>query len=202
MDALTDMDTPKKIPQGFQAENPDIDGAIFQPLRMISATGGPVLHFLKADSPLLPDFNGNFGEIYFSEVEPGAVKAWKRHRRQTQLFAVPVGRAKIVLFDGRAVSPTAGWLREYLLGRPDHYGLLRIPCGVWYGIATLGQNTALICNCVDIPHDPDEGEHLPPDALTIPYTWQTTWQSDGGACQWRECDYISGVNIVKDHPCQ
>jgi dTDP-4-dehydrorhamnose 3,5-epimerase len=149
-----------------------IDGALFLPLRIIPADGGPVLRFLRPDSPLLPDFSGGFGEIYFSEVEPGAIKAWKRHRRQTQLFAVPCGRVRIALYDGRSGSLTAGNVRERLLGRPDNYGLLRIPPGVWYGFAALGQEPALICNCADIPHDPDEGERLPPTDRAIPYIWR------------------------------
>ncbi|MDR2054905.1 MAG: dTDP-4-dehydrorhamnose 3,5-epimerase family protein [Desulfovibrio sp.] len=155
-----------------QVENTGIEGALFLPLRVIPANGGPVLHFLRQGSPLLPDFAKGFGEVYFSEAEPGAVKAWKRHRRQTQLFTVPGGRAKIVLYDGRANSPSAGKVLERFLGRPEHYGLLRIPCGVWYGFAALGQRTALICNCADIPHDPAESERLPPDDPAIPYAWR------------------------------
>jgi dTDP-4-dehydrorhamnose 3,5-epimerase len=149
-----------------------IDGALISPLRVIPATGGPVLHFLRPQSPLLPDFSKEFGEIYFSEAVPGAVKAWKRHRRQTQLFAVPAGLAQIVLYDARENSPTLGRLRECTLGRPDNYALLRIPCGVWYGFAAIGQCAALICNCADCPHDPEEGERLPPDTPAIPYKWQ------------------------------
>ena len=155
-----------------RVEKTDIDGVFFLPLRVVPANGGPVLHFLRRDSPLLPDFTRGFGEIYFSEAEPGAVKAWKRHRLQTQLFAVPGGRAKIVLYDGRGNSSTTGNMLECFLGRPDHYGLLRIPCGVWYGFAALDRHPALICNCADIPHDPAEGERLPPDDPAIPYDWQ------------------------------
>jgi dTDP-4-dehydrorhamnose 3,5-epimerase len=174
------MDTPAQaMPQAQSAgnapalaEDTGIDGALFLPLRVIPANGGPVLHFLRQGSPLLPDFTRGFGEVYFSEAEPGAIKAWKRHRLQTQLFAVPGGRAKIVLYDGRKNSPTTGNIVECLLGRPDHYGLLRIPCGVWYGFAALGRRPALICNCADIPHDPAEGERLPPDAPAIPYAWR------------------------------
>lgn len=148
-----------------------IDGALFQPLKIIAAQGGPVLHMLRAGAPLLPDFSGAFGEIYFSEVEPGSVKAWKRHTRQTQLFAVPVGRLRIVLYDGRSASPSRGALVERRLGRPDDYGLLRIPPLVWYGFMAEGESPALICNCADIPHDPAEGERLPFDAAAIPYRW-------------------------------
>ncbi|MGE9986494.1 dTDP-4-dehydrorhamnose 3,5-epimerase family protein [Desulfovibrio sp. SGI.169] len=154
------------------ARDVGIAGALFQPLAVIPAPGGPVLRMLRPQSPLLPDFAGGFGEIYFSEVLPGAVKAWKRHRRQTQLFAVPRGLLAIVLYDDRPASPTCGALCELALGRPEHYGLLRIPPGVWYGFTALGEETALICNCADIPHDPAEGERRPPDDAGIPYRWK------------------------------
>lgn len=154
----------KPVPTG-------IEGALFQPLRVIPTPGGPVLHMLRAGSPLLPDFADGFGEIYFSEVLPGAVKAWKRHSRQTQLFAVPSGLLRIVLYDDRPASPTRGTLVERLLGRPDDYGLLRIPPLVWYGFTALGESPALICNCADLPHDPAEGERRPLDDPAVPYAW-------------------------------
>lgn len=71
----------------------------------------------------------------------------------------------------RPDSPTRNVLLELLLGRPDHYGLLRIPTGVWYGFTAAGDGPALICNCADLPHDPEEGEHLPADTKDIPYSW-------------------------------
>ncbi len=157
------------------AQDVGIAGALLQQLKIIPAEGGPVLHMLRPDSPLLPDFSKGFGEIYFSEVLPGHVKAWKRHTRQTQHFAVPSGLLKIVLYDDRPDSETRGVLCELALGRPEHYGLLRIPVNVWYGFTAMGDGPALICNCADIPHDPAEGQRLPAHDPSIPYTW-----SEGG----------------------
>lgn len=153
-----------------------IDGVCFQPLKVITTPGGPVMHMLRPDSPLRPhaetaDGELHLGEVYFSEVLPGAIKAWKRHRRQTQYYTVPHGLLKLVLYDTRPDSPTRGVLREVYLGRPDHYGLLRIPTGVWYGFTAATDEPALICNCADLPHDPEEGERLPADTKDIPYTW-------------------------------
>lgn len=153
------------------ARDVGIAGALLQPLKVISTEGGPVLHMLRPGSALLPDFSNGFGEIYFSEVLPGHVKAWKRHTRQTQHFAVPSGQLKIVLYDDREGSPTRGVLCELALGRPEHYGLLRVPVNVWYGFTTMGATPALICNCADIPHDPEEGRRLPMDDPGIPYRW-------------------------------
>lgn len=144
-----------------------IEGVVLLPLKIIPTDGGPVLHMLRSDSPL---FKG-FGELYFSEVLPGAVKAWKQHSRQTQHFAVPMGHLKIVLFDGRETSSTQGQVLELTLGRPDNYALLCIPPLVWYGFTALGTAPALICNCADMPHDPQEAVRKPVDTKDIPYRW-------------------------------
>lgn len=148
-----------------------INGAILEDLRIIKTVNGSVLHMVKADSPLQPDFSLRFGEIYFSEILPGKVNAWKRHARQTQLFSVPVGRLKIVLYDGRQDSSTFCNLCELELGRPDNYRLLRIPPGVWYGFSSKMDLPSLICNCADMPHDPQECERRDFNDPSIPYDW-------------------------------
>ncbi|MBQ9407476.1 MAG: dTDP-4-dehydrorhamnose 3,5-epimerase family protein [Desulfovibrio sp.] len=148
-----------------------ITGVRIQPLAIFPTPDGAVLHMLRPGAALFSDFGEGFGEIYFSEVLSGHVKAWKRHAHQTQHFAVPVGKIKIVLFDDREHSTTRGVLRELLLGRPDHYDLLRIPVNVWYGFTAIGDTSALICNCADIPHDPKEGITLPANDPSIPYRW-------------------------------
>ena len=152
------------------ARDAGIADALLQPLGVIPTPGGPVLHMLRPGCALWPE-GGRVGEVYFSEVLPGRVKAWKRHTRQTQRFAVPAGLLRIVLYDDRPGSPSEGALLEMLLGRPENYRLLCIPVGVWYGFTAMGAAPALICNCPDLPHDPTDGERLPQDTDRIPYRW-------------------------------
>ncbi|MDR0338954.1 MAG: dTDP-4-dehydrorhamnose 3,5-epimerase family protein [Desulfovibrio sp.] len=153
--------------------NPDgsapcaIDGVWTQELSVIEAAGGPVLHMLRADSPLFRDF----GEIYFSVVLPGAVKAWKLHREQSQNLAAPSGLVQVVVYDGRPSSPSMGKVESFLLGRPDYYRLLHIPPGVWYGFAGRSDAPAILANCVDIPHQQDDAFGLDADSSEIPYAW-------------------------------
>lgn len=134
-------------------------------LRQISDDRGTVLHMLRADAA---DFGG-FGECYFSEVLPGAVKAWKRHRRQTQNLAAPVGRIRLVLIDDRETGPPRVHAVE--LGRPDAYIRVRIPPGLWYGFTCVSRTSALLANCTDMPHDPDECEVRAWDDPAMPYRW-------------------------------
>lgn len=138
-----------------------IEGLLLTPLRVIADERGAVLHMLRADAP---DFT-RFGECYFSEIHPGAIKAWKRHRTHTQNLAVPVGRIRVVVSDQREESRTRGRFAALELGRPDAYARLRIPPRLWYGFIGLGPAAALIANCSDTPHDPQEAETLPPDGF-------------------------------------
>jgi len=143
-----------------------VNGVGVTELRQIIDNRGAVLHMLRSDAP---DFSG-FGECYFSEVAPGGVKAWKRHRMQTQHLAVPVGRIRLALFDDRDPS-VAGKVYVVELGRPDAYVRVRIPPQVWYGFACVGGEPALLANCTDRPHDPTESEVRPTDDPDIPYSW-------------------------------
>ena len=143
------------------------DGVELVELQQIETEGGSVLHMLRSDSPLFR----KFGEVYFSEVYSGVVKAWKRHKEMTQHFAVPVGKIRVVLFDDREDSKTKGKVCEYVLGRPDHYALLRIPPMVWYGFMSLSRGPTIIANCTDLPHAHEESVRALPDDPRFPYNW-------------------------------
>ena len=144
-----------------------IDGVLVTGLRQVVDERGAVLHHMRSDAP---EFT-TFGECYFSEMIPGAVKAWKRHSEQTQHLAVPIGRVRFVIYDDREVSPTNGSLEVVELGRPDHYNRLRIPKGLWYGFTCLSDQPALIANCTDEPHDPTDTELRAEHDPRIPYHW-------------------------------
>ena len=144
-----------------------IEGLIITELRQVNDERGSVLHMLRCDAP---EFT-RFGECYFSEVLPGAIKAWKRHRVQTQNVTVPVGRVRLVIYDDQVGSSSRGQLQVLELGRPDAYWRLRIQPGLWYGFACIGETPALLANCADLPHHPGESEALPVDHPTIPYNW-------------------------------
>ncbi len=167
-----------------------IAGVFCQLLRVIATPGGAVMHMLRPDMELLPGAadagkGGRLlvGEIYFSEVLPGCVKAWKRHTRQTQYFAVPVGLLGLVMYDDRLHSPTRGAMVSLRLGREGLYALVRIPCGVWYGFTALNGVPAVICNAADIPHDPEEGVKVAmdsPQGRAIPFDWSAPFPEQAG----------------------
>ena len=143
-----------------------IQGVAIHPLRQIPDERGKVMHMLRRDDPCFAEF----GEIYFSVVYPGKIKAWHLHIRMTLNYAVPSGRIKLVLYDDRESSPTRGQVQEILTGE-DAYQLVTVPPGVWNGFTGLGAATAIVANCATIPHDPDEIVRIDPFSPKVPYRW-------------------------------
>jgi dTDP-4-dehydrorhamnose 3,5-epimerase len=144
-----------------------IHGVKVTPLRQINDERGAIYHMLRCDDP---DFE-RFGEIYFSLVYPGVIKAWHIHDRMTLHYAVVTGLIKLVLYDGRAGSPTRGEVQELFVGERN-YCRVRIPPGIHNGFKGIGTAPALVANCSDIPHDPGEIHRLDPFSPEIPYRWE------------------------------
>lgn len=144
-----------------------IEGVLTVPLIIFSNESGQVLHMLRSDSP----FFQKFGEIYFSTVNPGKVKGWKKHLKMTQHFAVPAGNIKLVIYDNREFSQTQGNIEEIDIGTYN-YQLVIIPPLVWYSFSAVGTVPAIVANCADMPHDPEEMISINPDTSEIPYRWE------------------------------
>ena len=143
-----------------------IDGVQIHPLRQIPDERGKIMHMLKATDPHFE----RFGEIYFSVVYPGVIKAWHRHSRMTLNYAVVSGMIKLVLHDDRPESPSHSQVQEIFMGEAN-YCLVRIPPMVWNGFKGIGTAPAIVANCATIPHDPSEIERLDPVSSSIPYDW-------------------------------
>ncbi|MDB5334259.1 MAG: dTDP-4-dehydrorhamnose 3,5-epimerase-like enzyme [Phycisphaerales bacterium] len=143
-----------------------IDGVRITPLRQIPDERGKIMHMLRSDAPHFLQF----GEIYFSCVYPGAIKAWHIHKKMTLNYAVPVGNIKFVLYDERESSPTRGQVQEIYLG-PESYNLVTVPPMVWNGFKGIGTQMALVANCASIPHDAEEIMRRDPFDPSVPYKW-------------------------------
>jgi dTDP-4-dehydrorhamnose 3,5-epimerase len=144
-----------------------IQGVEIFPLKRIQDERGIVMHMLKETDPHFQ----KFGEIYFSVIFPGVIKAWHLHSRMTINYAVVVGNIKLVVFDQRPDSKTKGQLQEIFFGQVN-YQLVRVPPGVVNGFTAVGGDKAIVANCADIAHDPDEITRIDPFTPTIPYDWK------------------------------
>lgn len=109
---------------------------------------------------------------YQSRLYPGAIGAWSCHAHTIDRLFVNQGNLKVVLYDGRDDSRTAGKINELYVGdaRP---ALVVIPIGVWHGLQNLGDADALVLNFPSNAYDYADPDHyrLPSDTTEIPYTW-------------------------------
>lgn len=144
-----------------------IQGVIITDLKVINDKEGAVLHMLRCDDPVFC----KFGEIYFSKIFPGAVKAWKLHKKMTLNLAVPVGKVKLVLYDNRIRSKTKGIIKEIILSE-ENYKLITVPPLIWFGFKALGKETAFLADCATMPYDSAEIERLDLFSDKIPYQWR------------------------------
>jgi dTDP-4-dehydrorhamnose 3,5-epimerase len=143
-----------------------IHGVQVIPLKRIPDERGTIYQMLRRDD----DHFREFGEIYFSSVYRGVVKGWHQHRDMTLNYAVVCGRIKLVLYDERDNSPSAGELMEIFLG-PDNYSLVVIPPMVWNGFKGMSDPSAIVANCCTHVHDPARSRRLDPFDNHIPYDW-------------------------------
>lgn len=145
---------------------PMIHGVTIHPLRQILDERGQVMHMLRRDDLWFE----KFGEIYFSVVNPGAIKAWHLHKKMTLNYAVISGNIKLVLYDDRAGSPSRGRLQEIFTGE-GHYALITVPPRIWNGFKGISAAPAIVANCATVPHDPKEIVRADPFTKDIPYDW-------------------------------
>jgi dTDP-4-dehydrorhamnose 3,5-epimerase len=116
-------------------------------LKRIPTVGGDVLHALKNSDY---GFNG-FGEVYFSWVEEGTIKAWKCHQHMTLNLVVPVGEVNFVFH----IKDQTNNFRIENIGE-KRYVRLTVPPGIWFGFQGRGSGQSLLMNLADMTHDTDE----------------------------------------------
>lgn len=143
-----------------------INGVKIAPRRKIPDDRGAIFHMLRRDDA---EFT-QFGEIYFSKVFPGVVKAWHIHKRMTLNYLLVVGSIRLALFDDRGDSPTQGLHQEIVLDEAESK-LIVIPPGIWNGFKGLGPNPSIVANCATEPHDPEEIGRRPYDDPYFKYDW-------------------------------
>ena len=103
-----------------------------------------------------------------SDKAAGAVVGLHFHRLQADYWYVPRGRARVVLHDLRAGSPTEGSTMAFDIGDHDHRGVW-IPPGVAHGFAALTDVT--MTYLVDRYYDPADELGVAWDDTSIGADW-------------------------------
>ena len=93
---------------------------------------------------------------YEFTILPGRIKGWAMHEKQADLYFASTGNVRVVLFDGRQDSPSAGSVVELHFSELSP-GLVSIPPGVWHADHNWGTTKA-------------PADQLPPRVRTTPTT--------------------------------
>lgn len=142
----------------------NIDGLYIHSLDVIKVNGGDVMRGMKrSDSGYI-----EFGEAYFSTINFGVIKGWKRHRQMTLNLIVPHGAVKFVFYDRRMNSPSIDHFQEIILSKTQ-YRRITVAPGIWFGFQGIEDTQNIVLNIANIEHDQSEVDKLP--LSSINYGW-------------------------------
>lgn len=150
-----------------EAKKTDISGVLVVPKRKLFDDRGGIFHMLRNDDK---EFQ-KFGEIYFSKIHPGVIKAWHHHSRMTLNYLVVSGSIQLGLWDGRKDSPTYGKQQTVYMDESNSQ-LVVVPFGVWNGFKGLGPTSSVVANCASEVHDPEEITRKPHNDPMFGYNWE------------------------------
>ena len=100
-------------------------------LKKISHPLGDVWHAIKSSDS---EYAG-FGEAYFSFIEKGKIKGWKKHKKATLNLIVPVGEIKFFAYDEEQEDKHSK-LSSFTLSE-ENYVRLTVPSGLWLALRGL-----------------------------------------------------------------
>ena len=134
----------------------EIEGVALVDLKRFTDDGGSFMELARLEhgaAAALPGFECR--QVNYSEMDPGVIKAFHIHRRQTDVWFVPPDdKMLVVLLDVRARSKSANAQRRLILG-DGHCRLLRIPPGVAHGVKNLASSRGRIIYLVDCQFSPE-----------------------------------------------
>ncbi|SMC80279.1 dTDP-4-dehydrorhamnose 3,5-epimerase family protein [Pedobacter nyackensis] len=146
-----------------------IEGVEFKEIRNVIKDNGYLTEMFRSEW----FDNTEIGQVFRVHLQPGAISAWHAHAITVDRLSIIYGAVKVVLFDARPDSPTAGKINEFKLSehRP---GTVLIPPGVWHGVQNINHNASMILNMVDKAYVYENPDHLRIDFddPQIPYTFE------------------------------
>ena len=116
------------------------------PLKIIKLSTGNIMRVLDKNELK----NRTFGEVYFSKIKFGKIKAWKYHLKMILNLVVPYGKVKFVLYSQKDKNFKVVEIGE------KKYLKLTVPPKIWYGFKGMSKHESIILNVTNIKHNPKE----------------------------------------------
>ena len=136
-----------------------MDGVILTPLKQITHPKGDIFQAMKASDD---GFSG-FGEAYFSTVNQGEVKGWKKHTEMTLNLVVVIGEIEFVVYDDNSFYSVK-------LSK-NNYQRLTVESGLWLAFRGISVENMLL-NLASIEHNTNESKNV--DMCGFNYDWNET----------------------------
>ncbi len=140
----------------------NLNEIVITQLSTFNVDEGMVMHGIKNNDT---GYVG-MGEVYFSYINPKAVKAWKKHNRMTLNLVVPLGKVRFVFCD--PLNDEHYRVEEVGDG---NYARLTVPPGIWFGFQGIALHPSLVTNIADLQHDSREVERQAVSSFA--YQWET-----------------------------
>lgn len=115
-------------------------------------------------------FKEGFGQLSYSLVNQGVIKAWHLHGTQTQWNFIAKGVAKIALHDCRMNSSTYGETMEFVSGDDFQPVVYKFPPQVAHGYKCLVGPMSVLYITSGI-YDLSDEQRIPHDDSSIGYNW-------------------------------
>ena len=132
------------------------DSVNYFPQKRICVNGGDILRGLRSDDDGFEGFN----ELYFSNIEPNFVKAWKMHLTATLNLMVIAGEVQF------QYSHDGEIFQKKTLG-PNNLERLVMPPKVWFGFKCMSRVPGMIASVSNILHDDNEIMRAPLDRFLV-----------------------------------
>ncbi len=169
-------DVKKSIQIQDYSTQPSIDGVQIIALKRFNDDGGALTELARLNNGIVEGpAQFKIAQINYSEIDPGVIKAFHLHLKQTDLWYVPpAAKLLLVLADLRQSSPTQSVRMRLIMGDCKSR-LVLIPPGVAHGCKNITNQPVPVIYLVDHkfttdPETCDEGR-LPWD-----YLGKTIWE--------------------------
>ena len=127
-------------------------------LSIINNKKGDILKgFLKSDNKTI-----NVKEVYFSEINPKQIKAWKKHNKMTSNLIAVKGEIKIVV-----QKKDKSFVTEIISKK--NYKMISIPPNYWFGFQCISTEEGMLANISNEEHDDLESDQI--DIEKILFDW-------------------------------
>lgn len=159
---------PQLVDPDWETHNqPRIDGVVIKPVKHVVTNNGYLTEIFRTDWDLP---GARVDQIFTRVLDPASVSAWHCHAVTTDRLFCVSGRLLIVLYDGRAGSPSSKTLLQVRVGT-ERPCLVVVPCGVWHGVKNIGSQPAILLNAVDEAYAYDAPDHwrIPRNDPQIPF---------------------------------